>query len=141
MDLNRRKFFGVAAASPLAAREIAKKAIAEAEMQAAGISLHGDSIYTGIPVSDASPSMRSLWEALKDIGIPDWKKEDLWEDAQRSRTLDPDIATMQSPSLAAKVRMQWERNYDRLVERAMRQTELARMRHHFFKDNPDVEEY
>ncbi|RMF02624.1 MAG: hypothetical protein D6773_08405 [Alphaproteobacteria bacterium] len=141
MDLNRRKFFGVAAASPLAAREMAKKAIEEAQMQASGISVYSDSLYTGIPISDTPPSMRSLWEALRDMGIPEWKREDLREDARRSRTLDPDIAQMKSLSLGAKMRMQWERNYDRLVERAMRQSELARMRSAFFRDNPDVEEY
>jgi hypothetical protein len=141
MDLNRRKFLGVAAASPLAAKEIATKAIEEAQMQASGISLYSDSLYTGVPEPDFSPTMRSLWEALRDMGVPDWKKEDLREDARRSRTLDPDIASMQSLSLDAKLRKQWNRNYERLVRRAIQQTETARMKHLFFKENPDVEEY
>ena len=94
-----------------------------------------------MPSPDITPNMRSLWEALRDIGIPDWKREDMREDARRNRTLDPDIAAMQSLSLDAKMRRQWERNYERLVERAIRQTELTRMRQSFFKENPDVEEY
>lgn len=141
MDLNRRSFFGVAAVSPMAAKEIAKKAIEEAQMQASGISLHGDSLYTGIVTPDITPNMRSLWEAISEMGIPEWKHEDLREDARRSRTLDPDIAAMQSLSLDAKLRKQWKRNYHRLVERAKRQTELAHMKHRFFKDHPDIEEY
>lgn len=141
MDLNRRKFLGVAAASPLAAKEIAQKAIEEAQMHASGISFHSDSIYTGIADPDVSPSMRSLWEAFRDIGVPDWKHEDLREDARRSRTLDPDIASMRSLSLNAKMRMQWDRNYEVLVDRALRQLDLAQMKRSFFSEHPDVEEY
>lgn len=141
MDLNRRNFLGVAATWPLAAKKIAKKALEEAQMQASGISLYSDSIYTGVHVPDVSPSMRSLWEAIRDLGVPDWKREDLWEDARRSRTLDPDIAAMRSLSLSAKMRRQWARNYDRLVARALRQTELEKMKRSFFQTHPDVEEY
>ena len=141
MDLNRRNFLAVAATSPLAAKEIAKKALEEAQMQAAGIGLHSDSIYTAIHVPDVQPSMRSLWEAIADLGVPDWKQEDLRDDARRSRTLDPDIASMRSLSLGAKMRRQWSRNYDLLVERALRQTELEKLKQSFFKTHPDVEEY
>lgn len=141
MDLNRRNFLGVAATSPLAAKEIAKKAIEEAQMQASGISLHSDSLYTGVHVPDPSPSMRSLWEAISELGVPEWKREDLREDARRNRTLDPDIASMRSLSLSAKMRKQWDRNYNTLVQRALRQTELEKLKRGFFESNPDVEEY
>ncbi len=141
MDLNRRSFLGVAATSPLAAKEFAKKAIEEAQLQASGISLYSDSIYTGVHVPDVTPNMRSLWEAIRDMGVPDWKKEDLREDARRSRTLDPDIASMRSLSLGAKMRRQWSRNYDVLVDRALRQTEMEKLKRAFFEKHPDVEEY
>lgn len=141
MDLNRRSFLGVAATSPLAAKEIAKKALEEAQMQATGVSMYSDSIYTGVHVPDVSPNMRSLWDAIRDLGVPDWKKEDMREDARRSRTLDPDIASMRSLSLSAKLRRQWERNYQILVERALRQTELEKVKRAFFEKHPDVEEY
>lgn len=141
MDLNRRNFLGVAATSPFAAKDIARKALEEAQMQASGISLYSDSIYTGIHVPDVMPDMRSLWEAIRDLGVPDWKREDLREDARRNRTLDPDIASMRSLSLGAKMRRQWDRNYEVLVRRALRQTELEQMKRSFFKENPDVEEY
>ena len=91
MKLDRRKFLGVAAASPLAAREMAKRAMEEARMQASGIATYSDSIYTGIPSPDPMPNMRSLWEAIGEMGIPDWKRDDLRDDAKRSRTLDPPL--------------------------------------------------
>ena len=60
MKLDRRKFLGVAVASPLAAKEMAKRAMEEAQMQASSISMYSDSLYTGIPSSDPLPDMRSL---------------------------------------------------------------------------------
>jgi len=141
MKLNRRKFLGVAAASPLAAKEIATRAMEEAQMQASGISMYGDSLYTGIPASDPMPDMRSLWEAISELGVPEWKREDLRDDAKRSRTLDPDIASMRSLSLGAKVRRQWDRNYKILVESALRQNNMEKLKRSFFKEHPDVEEY
>ncbi|MGI9379035.1 MAG: hypothetical protein ACR2OW_05230 [Methyloligellaceae bacterium] len=141
MKLDRRKFLGAAAASPLAAKEIAMKVAEEAQMEAANMSLYSDSIYTGVSHSDVDLPMRNLWDALKDLGIPDWKKEDLWEDAKRNRTLDPDIAAMNSLSLNAKLRKQWKRNYELLVDRAFKQTEFEQAKKLFFKDNPDISEW
>ncbi len=141
MELNRRKFFGVAAVSPLAAKEVAQKAIEEAQWQASDISLYSDSFYTGVSISETEPNMRSIWQAIRDMGMPDWKQQDRWEDARRSRTLDPDIASMRSLSLSAKMRKQWKRNYDQLVANAYKQIEVEKMKRMFFKDNPDVEEY
>jgi len=141
MKLDRRKFLGVAAASPLAAKEIAKRAMEEAQMQASGISMYSDSLYTSIPASDPLPDMRSLWEAISELGMPDWKREDLRDDARRNRTLDPDIASMRSLSLNAKMRRQWKRNYDVLVESALRQNRMEKLKRSFFKEHPDVEEY
>ena len=144
MNMNRRKFLGAAAMSPLAAKEMAEKAaeIAQAEaMNASGIELYGDSIYTGITTYDPEPEMRSLWDAMKDLGIPEWKQDDLWEDAKRSRTLDPDIASMRSISLNSKLKMQWKRNYDELVDRAYTQQKMEKLKQSFFKLHPDISEY
>jgi|GEM_PF-2691450 len=144
MNLNRRKFLGAAAMSPLAAKEMAVKAAEAAEMDAmnaSGIELFGDSMYTGVTSYDSEPEMRSIWDAIKDLGLPEWKKDDLWEDAKRSRTLDPDIATMRSVSLNAKMKMQWKRNYDLLLERAFTQQKMEKLKQSFFAKNPDVSEY
>ncbi len=142
MNVNRRSFFGVAVASPFAAKEAAKKVIEQAAtMQSSGVSYYSDSIYTGISTSSVNGPMRSLWEAIRDMGVPDWKREDLREDSRRSRTLDPDLAAMKSFSLSAKMRMQWQRNYIHLVERALRQTQMERVKRAFFEANPDISEY
>jgi hypothetical protein len=85
--------------------------------------------------------MRSLWEAISELGVPDWKREDLREDAKRNRTLDPDIASMRSLSLNAKMCRQWEHNYNMLVDSALRQNKMEKLKRNFFKEHPDVEEY
>ena len=114
MDLSRRNFFGVAAASPMAAKEAATSVIEAAQMEASGMSVYGDSLYTGINTygfeydNDDEQPMRTLWDAIKDIGMPEWKKDDLWADAKRSRTIDPDVASMRSLSMNAKLQMQWK---------------------------------
>jgi hypothetical protein len=142
MNLNRRSFFGVAVASPFAAKEAASKVIEQtAQMEAGGIGLYSDSLYTGIAATGDDGPMRSIWDAIKDIGIPEWKREDLRDDARRSRTLDPDIAAMKSFSLSAKMRMQWERNYQTLIARAIAQTKMERVKRAFFDANPDISEY
>ncbi|MEL6375478.1 MAG: hypothetical protein AAFR04_16095 [Pseudomonadota bacterium] len=147
MNLNRRRFLGAAAVSPMAARDIAEKAVEAAQMEATGSSLFGDSIYTGISTShwddddDVMSPQRSIWQAIKDLGMPEWKRDDLWEDAKRSRTLDPDIASMRSLSLTSKLRMQWKRNFDVLVARAHEQERMEKLKRSFFKANPDVSEY
>lgn len=147
INLNRRGFFAAAAASPFAAKEAAKTVVEEAAklqaaaMQASGMSTYSDTIYTGIATSHVSAPQRSLWDAIMDMGVPDWKEQDMRIDAKRSRTLDPDIAAMKSFSLNAKLRMQWDRNYELLVERAMQQKRMEKMKRSFFETNPDISEY
>ncbi len=118
MKFNRRNFLGAAAVSPLTAKDIATKIAEDAQMHASGVSVFSDSIYPGYVGDDPGQPMRNIWDAIKEIGIPEWKQEDLWEAAKRCRTLDPDIAAMRSLSLSAKMRVQWKRNYDQLVVRA-----------------------
>ena len=145
MRMNRRFFLGAAAMSPLTAKEAAQTAMEEAtrlaQMEAAGISTFADSIPSYVPVPDPLPEKRGLWDFIRDVGMPDWKHEDLRADARRSRTLDPDIAALKSVSLSAKMHMQWDRNYEFLVRRAMEQMQMERMKRAFFNGNPDVYEY
>ncbi len=132
MNVNRRSFFGVAVASPFAAKEAAKKVIEQAADHAVERSelLQRLDLHRHFTSSVNGP-MRSLWEAIRDMGVPDWKREDLREDSRRSRTLDPDLAAMKSFSLSAKMRMQWQRNYNHLVERALRQSQMERVKRAF----------
>jgi len=143
-SLNRRSFFGVAAASPFAAKDVAKKVIEDATMQASGVSTFSDGIYTGIitsGVDDTNP-IKNFWDAMLEMGgLPEWKRDDLWEDARRNRTLDPDIAAMRSLSLQGKMQLQWRRNYDRLVKRAFAQRRMERAKKAFFQENPNISEY
>lgn len=146
MNLNRRNFFGVAAASPFAAKKAAAEVIDAAQMEASGMSVYGDSLYTGISSydfddEDGSTPTRSIWQAIKDLGMPDWKKDDLWDDAKRSRTIDPDIASMRSLSMNAKLQMQWKRNYEELIKRAYEQERMERSKRAFFKKYTDINEY
>lgn len=145
MKLNRRKFFGVAAASPLAAKEAAIQAAEALRMEASGMSVYSDSLYTGINVPDFDDDYgeptKTIWDAIKELGMPEWKRDDLWDDARRSRTIDPDIAAMRSVSMSAKLDMQWKRNYDMLLKRAYKQQEMERLKRRFFKENTDVSEY
>jgi hypothetical protein len=145
MNLDRRKFFGVAAVSPLAAKEAAIKAAEAFEMEVSGMSLYSDSLYTGINVPDFDDedgtTMRTIWDAIKEIGMPEWKRDDLWDDARRSRTIDPDIASMRSVSMSAKLDMQWKRNFDTLLKRAYKQQEMERLKRRFFQKHTDVAEY
>lgn len=145
MRMNRRFFLGAAAVSPLTAREAAQAAMEEAQrlaqMEAAGISTFSDSMYSSIPVPEDTPTTRGLWEFIREVGMPDWKSEDLKADARRSRTLDPDIASLKSVSLSGKMNMQWERNYQFLVKRAFEQMRMERLKRSFFQSNPDVTEY
>ncbi|MDH3581934.1 MAG: hypothetical protein OEM91_15090 [Hyphomicrobiales bacterium] len=143
MDVNRRKFFGVAATSPFAAKEAAQKIVEAAQMEASGMSVFSDSLYTsytGLDFDEDSPS-RSLWDAIKELGMPEWKRDDLWDDAKRSRTIDPDIAALRSVSMSARLDMQWKRNYDRLVARAFKMQEMERLKRKFFAENDDISEY
>lgn len=146
MDLSRRNFFGVAAASPLAAKEAAASALEAAQMEVSGMSVYSDSMYDGISTfgydsEDDDTPMRTIWDAIKDLGMPDWKKDDLWTDAKRSRTIDPDIASMRSLSMNAKLQKQWKRNYEQLLERAYEQQRMERQKRKFFEINKDVQEY
>lgn len=143
MDLNRRKFFGVAATSPFAAKETARQIAEAAQLEASGMSLYSDSLFTsysGLDYDDDSTT-RSLWDAIKELGMPEWKRDDLWDDAKRSRTIDPDIASMRSVSMSAKLDMQWERNYERLVACAFKMREMERLKRRFFEENSDISEY
>lgn len=145
MNVNRRKFFGIAAASPLAAKEAAARMMEAAEMEMSGMSLHSNSLYTGYSTGsfdeDDDTPLRSMWDAFRELGLPEWKKDDLWDDAKRSRTIDPDIASMRSLSMSAKLDMQWKRNYELLIERAYKTQEMERKKRKFFKVHTDISEY
>lgn len=54
---------------------------------------------------------------FEQFGLPNWKQKQLRRRARESRTIDPDIAVLQSVSLRHKLEMQWRRNEQLLTER------------------------
>lgn len=134
LKMARRRFLGVLAAAPVAAQT----AMAEAAAQAAGVAVTGPdaSVLGAEPDQYASWQLaekkwkRHLVELIQAGRMPDWKRAQLWRKAQRgARTLDPDIACMRSLSLARKVLLQAERNFERLCEaepRAFLESETRR---------------
>ena len=107
-------------------------AAARAAQQAAAEALTGTSVVPpSNPYDDPDLYMprsrkgRKLVRLLKEIGLPDWKKREIRRHARRNRTLDPDIASLQSVSLSGKVAIQWRRNeakahatlFDRIIDR------------------------
>ena len=115
VPLTRRGFLGAAAVAPISAREVvsqARKALAKDIEAATGISTVGPHAWD---FDVDSPHGEKTLDLLLRLGLPEWKHEELRREARQARTLDADIATLRSPSLSAKLRMQWDRNYDRAV--------------------------
>lgn len=58
----------------------------------------------------------NLLDVIEKHGIPEWRRDQIRQRARRHRQLDPDIAALGSLPIASRVRMQWERNEQRLIE-------------------------
>jgi hypothetical protein len=56
---------------------------------------------------------------VKEFGIPQFKKDSIWEDARRIYRLDPDLMCNRSMSMAGKIHIQRQRRYDQLHEKAL----------------------
>lgn len=124
MTLSRRRMFGFLAAAPVAAKAAAQEAAAGlAGMQVGGLVDARNfqavldsscSMPGGIPLQPVSSAI------MRAVGIPDWIKR-LWqEQARHVNQIDPDIAALQSTSLAGKIAAQRARNYQTIEERFWR---------------------
>ena len=108
-SMNRRGALRLIGGAPF----VAKKAISK--LTGASV-LEGDINASVFPASGQSTGGSSLLRGkllagfLKKIGLPDFKKRELRRYARSSRLLDPDIASLRSVSLSAKLNMQWQRN-------------------------------
>lgn len=107
-QLARRGFLKAMAAAPLGAQA----AVDQLALQAAGITGVGAaSPETVLPGAPSEPVIfRDFASWLHDFGEKRMKEE-----ARDVRRLDPDIISFRLP-LTTKVRMQRERNYQRLLE-------------------------
>lgn len=116
--MQRRKFLSLLVAAPAvgqqAAEQLAGVGVTDAMAAASGVAQPPAATYFG-PAGNAN---MQLVAALKTGLIPDWFLRQSRNDAHaRARLLDPDLATMRSLSLVAKVAIQAERNLARKLER------------------------
>ena len=126
MNLSRRGFFGMAAASAVAGPSMAKNAVS---------GLSGLSVAAPvIQLADAAggwtegakvKASRALTKAaLKTMGVPEWMRAEWRAEAkERARLLDPDLEQARYMSLSVKMIIQQQRNEAKQEER-------------FFEENP-----
>ena len=108
--MKRRKFLGFLAASPIAAKQAAEKAAAElSNVDLNGFQKEPTGGPSASPIVDQSSTVRRL---LAINGIPDWKMQELRENARHVSRIDPNVAALRSVSLAGKVAMQRNRNFE-----------------------------
>lgn len=111
-DIGRRGFLGMAATAPIAAQEFLKQT---------GTSVLGSEAANALASTHPVPSSldgNSKLIALKRAGLlPDWfiRQRRAYSQAT-ARVLDPDIAALRSVSVAAKLNMQAERNFQREMD-------------------------
>lgn len=129
--LARRKFLGMFAATPLAAKAAADEIIAKQ------INLGGSGIAPRLPSSvGRAPLEYGMQEAgdskkryftheerlinasdwIRLFGVPDGLEKEFRGNSKWVGALDPDIATKRSWSMSVKIQEQRQRNYDRYVQ-------------------------
>jgi len=114
MIFDRRKFLKAAAVAPAAAKKAAEsRARKMADVGAVGEGV-GQIATTAPNVEGKSRKEFRKW--VLNHGLPEWRREQMREEAKAVHALDPDIASMVSFSLAGKVQMQQQRNYRRAVD-------------------------
>lgn len=116
----RRTFMRMLPMAPVAAKEAATQAAA----QASGVSIvgRGGMRRHHYPGPDSSSKIeRHIFGLLRDgKKIPELRTRGWWRTAKAdARVLDPDISSMRSLSLSKKMGMQAERNYERQVQEYM----------------------
>ena len=123
MKATRRGFFGILGGAAVGG----KKAIAVAattltselesldptgrgRLYGSGVHSDGDWDDTPNPIKITDPSV------LRTIGIPDWLRHEWQENEDKYPVFDPDVASMRSMSLSAKIILQKDRNLAKLED-------------------------
>ena len=130
--IGRRSLLRLISAAPLAASST--RAMDLAGLRTAGLGTYVGSVGTGsigpgqTGSTNAEPDYVRGASYLLANGIPAFAKEALRRQQRTPSGLDPDLATNRSFSLAAKVQLQRDRDFDRAVENTMVQqkTSLSR---------------
>jgi hypothetical protein len=139
VTVGRRSFLGLFAASPLAAKVAADKALADATGMiangAAGMGNSSPPFGNPAGASEVAPDIRRsrIADFFKRSGVPDWELDRIKRDSRFVYGLDPDIAALRSFSMNVKIGMQRERNVQRELERMKGQNVYEQMRDDFRK--------
>jgi hypothetical protein len=122
MQATRRKFFGLIGAAPIAAKATSDAALGRAAgvSDISGIGNGSLGLSYGAPAGDeAVPYAQRIIGAadyIKMFGVPDVMEFELRDRSRNVYCLDPDIASKSTWSMAFKITLQRQRNYERAVE-------------------------
>jgi hypothetical protein len=117
----RRKFFAIAGASPLAA-----KATIDTEIgKLAGLSDMSEMVNAGISINPGPPvaggsylqQLDGALNYIKVFGVPEFMETEARGRSLFVNSFDIDIANKRSWSMAFKIALQRQRNYEREIER------------------------
>lgn len=124
MITNRRSFFALMGATPLAAKAAADEAMAKSVgIVGNGLGGGGFGLPYGAPGADGVPFEKRLIGAsdyIKMFGIPEVMEYEIRNSIRCVSCLDPDIACKASWSMSVKIMTQRQRNYAREIERIER---------------------
>jgi hypothetical protein len=116
----RRKFFGLVAASPLAAKKAADAAaqdLVDKSENYLGYSVPQPNYVD--PIHEKRMPAKVIRKMLAN-GLPDWRIEEIRRDLSHyTPKLDPDIAAKRSWSLVAKYSAQRERDFEKAVKHSL----------------------
>jgi len=124
-EIDRRGFLGVAVAAPVAASQAFRTAAGYEALEGHGV--------PDCPTDYVSTDRINPWDVYKKLGLPDWKKAELAEEAKVSLIIDPGIDCLRSCSWGAKVRMQAKVNYGRAIRKSHHSREVDGVRRAFSK--------
>jgi len=132
--IGRRKFFGLLASTPLAAKGMLDQATADG----AGVVTNG---LGGFSASISSPSDGYEEEAkvaskkaswfLRSFGVPEHHRRRLWEETRYPYRLDSDIACKRSWSMCVKIATQRQRDYERRLHEAQFRLDFDQLNEEF----------
>lgn len=116
--VGRRGFLRALGLSPIAVRQVADKALADAaKIDVSGLSSGGGarpSNSVGAPISHAHRHSL-MTKFLKQFGLPDWEVDRMRRDTRNVWALDHDIAN-KCWSMSVKIATQRERNFARAMD-------------------------
>lgn len=115
----RRGFFGILGGAAVGGKKAVAEAAASLTSGLSALSPLGENVsYNNLPrgsVFDGEDEGLPKLDvsAMRIIGIPEWLRQEWREEMEGVTRFDPDIASMRSLSLSAKINLQMDRNMAR----------------------------